>query len=51
VVVDELGLTKLPIVYNMSFGHNEPMMCLPYGANAEIDCDNKSFSILEPGVE
>ncbi|AGK96197.1 S66 family peptidase [Clostridium pasteurianum] len=46
----ELGLYHLPIVYNMSFGHNEPMICLPYGAMAEIDCDRRTFSILESGV-
>ncbi len=49
-IVTELGLYNLPIVYNMSFGHNEPMICLPYGATAEIDCDKKTFSILESGV-
>lgn len=51
IVVDELGLTDLPIVYNMSFGHNQPMTCLPYGALAEIDCEKEQFSILESGVE
>lgn len=51
VIIEELGLTKLPIIYNMSFGHNEPMICLPYGAMAEIDCENKTFSIIEPGVK
>lgn len=50
VVTGELGLTELPIVYNMTFGHNEPMCCLPYGALAEIDCESKAFSIVEPGV-
>lgn len=49
-IVSELGLDNLPIVYNMSFGHNEPMICLPYGAMAEIDCNRKTFSILESGV-
>ena len=49
-IVSELELYNLPIVYNMSFGHNEPMICLPYGAMAEIDCDKKTFSILESGV-
>lgn len=49
-IISELGLSELPIVYNMSFGHNQPMMCLPYGAMAEINCDNKTFSILESGV-
>lgn len=50
VVIEEFGLTHLPLVYNMSFGHNEPMMCLPFGALAEIDCTTKTFSILEAGV-
>jgi muramoyltetrapeptide carboxypeptidase LdcA involved in peptidoglycan recycling len=50
IVVKELGLTDLPIIYNMTFGHNQPMTCLPYGAMAEIDCDNKTFSILEAAV-
>lgn len=49
-VISELELFDLPIVYNMSFGHNEPMICLPYGAIAEIDCDKRTFSILESGV-
>ena len=39
----------LPIMYNMNFGHTVPMMIIPYGALAEIDCNNK-FSILEPGA-
>jgi len=51
VIVDELGLTNLPIVYNMTFGHNEPMICLPYGSLAEIDCDQQIVSILDSGVE
>ena len=51
VIVHELGLVELPIVYNMSFGHNEPMCCIPYGALAEIDCENKTFVILESGVK
>lgn len=50
-VVKELELQELPIIYNMTFGHNEPMMCLPYGAMAEVDCNKKTFSILEAGVE
>lgn len=49
-VLSELGLHDLPVVYNMTFGHNEPMMCLPYGAMAEINCTDRTFSILESGV-
>jgi muramoyltetrapeptide carboxypeptidase LdcA involved in peptidoglycan recycling len=49
-VLIEFALEKLPVVYNMTFGHNEPMICLPYGALVEIDCDDMRFSILESGV-
>lgn len=46
----ELGLPDLPVLFNLNFGHNEPMCCLPYGALAEIDCGRAAFSILEAGV-
>lgn len=47
----EYNLEDLPILYNFNFGHTEPKFILPYGAMAEIDCENVSFSILESGVE
>ncbi len=50
-VLAEFGLADLPVLYGLNFGHTEPMMCLPYGALAEIDCDRAAFSILESGVE
>jgi muramoyltetrapeptide carboxypeptidase LdcA involved in peptidoglycan recycling len=50
VVREELKLVNLPILYNMNFGHTAPMCVLPYGALAEIDCEEKSFSIMESGV-
>ena len=49
-VMKEFGREDLPILYNMNFGHTEPKICLPYGALAEIDCDNITFSILESAV-
>lgn len=49
-VLHELHLYDLPVIYNATFGHNEPMCILPYGAMAKIDCDNKTFMILESGV-
>lgn len=49
VVRDEEGLT-IPVVTHMDFGHTDPMMVLPYGAMAEINCDQKTFSILDAGV-
>lgn len=39
-----------PILTNLCFGHTEPMTVIPYGALAEINCEAKSFTILESGV-
>lgn len=50
-VMQEYGLESLPILYNVSFGHTEPKIILPYGAMAAIDCEKKSFAILESGVK
>ncbi len=50
IVNKKYGLVNLPIVANMNFGHTSPIFILPYGATAEIDCDNKKFRILENGV-
>lgn len=49
-VLAEYGRSDLPVLYNLNFGHCEPKCCIPFGAMAEIDCDNVSFSILESGV-
>lgn len=46
----EARYTELPIIANMDFGHTDPMLTLPYGVEAEIDCDNRVFSIAESGV-
>lgn len=50
VVHHEQRMTKLPIVTEMDFGHTDPMMTLPYGALAEIDCGAEQIRILEAGV-
>ncbi|WFA07702.1 S66 peptidase family protein [Tissierella sp. Yu-01] len=49
-IVDENNLYNIPIVYNMTFGHNEPMCILPYGVLAEVNCEDKTFRIMESGV-
>ena len=51
VLTEEFDFYDLPVLYNASFGHNEPMCCLPYGAMAEIDCERKAFRILDAAVE
>ena len=50
VVNEEADLTDLPVITNMDFGHTSPMLVLPYGVQAEIDPENKRFSILENAV-
>ncbi len=51
LIMKELFLENLPILYNLNFGHTEPKFVLPYGAMAEINCENVTFSILDSGVE
>ncbi len=50
VIKEEEGLTDLPIITGMDFGHTCPTFTLPYGVMAEINCEEKSFSLLEAGV-
>lgn len=50
VVRNEEGLVNLPVITHMDFGHTDPMFVLPYGVQAEIDCDKKTFAILENAV-
>lgn len=36
--LDEAGLTDLPVLSNLDFGHTDPIFTLPYGVQAELDC-------------
>ncbi|MGO8534150.1 S66 peptidase family protein [Rhizobium ruizarguesonis] len=46
----EIDLVNLPVLSGLDFGHTQPMLTLPYGALAEIDCSNAQLTILEAGV-
>jgi muramoyltetrapeptide carboxypeptidase LdcA involved in peptidoglycan recycling len=50
VIAIEEGLSALPIVTRMDFGHTDPMLVLPYGVMAEIDSDRQHVEILESAV-
>lgn len=50
VVNEKYGLTNLAIVANVNFGHTSPICILPYGAETEINFENRTISILESGV-
>jgi len=49
-VLNEYDRGDMPVITQMDFGHTDPMITIPYGAKATIDCKNKRFSIDEPGV-
>lgn len=50
VITQEEGLSELPVIAHMDFGHTDPMFVLPYGIKAKIDCDTREFAILENAV-
>jgi len=50
IIRDEEGLKDLPILFNLDCAHTAPMTIIPIGVMAEIDCENKTFSLLESGV-
>src|SRR6266700_2209538 len=49
--LDEAGLPDLPVLADLDFGHTDPILTLPYGAIAEIDCDAVTLRILEAAVQ
>lgn len=50
IVAGEEGLTDLPIITNMDFGHTDPMCVMPYGILTEINCDLRQITLLESAV-
>jgi muramoyltetrapeptide carboxypeptidase LdcA involved in peptidoglycan recycling len=50
VIRDEQDNNQLPIITEMDFGHTCPVFTIPYGVLAQLDCDRKTFSIIESGV-
>ena len=50
VVGREAGRDDLPILYNVNFGHAEPIGVLPIGARARLDADRKTLTLLEPAT-
>lgn len=50
VVSGKYGLTDLPILYGVNFGHASPICILPYGAEARLDIEQRRFTIIDSGV-
>lgn len=50
VVGGEAGHPELPILYNVNFGHAEPIGIIPYGVRCRLDADRKTLTLLEPAT-
>lgn len=50
VMCKEVHRPDMVILENVDFVHRTPMTILPTGALCEIDCEKKTFSILEAGT-
>lgn len=46
----ESGLTTIPVVTRMDFGHTDPKLTIPIGTMAEIDCEARRIRLLEPAT-
>lgn len=47
VVNDEFERADLPIVTNMDFGHTDPQLVFPLGAEIEVDCNVNRIRLME----
>lgn len=50
VVGKEAGHPEIPIMFNVNFGHAEPIGIIPYGLKCRLDADNKTLTLLEPAT-
>jgi muramoyltetrapeptide carboxypeptidase LdcA involved in peptidoglycan recycling len=50
VVHDEQGLTDLPVVTGLDFGHTDPMWTLPMGTAVRVDPAGREIVFTESGV-
>ena len=46
-VLAELKLDTLPLITRMDFGHTDPKLVVPYGVEAQINCDDQLIRFLE----
>lgn len=51
VIREEADLPDLPILYNVNVGHAYPIGVFPMGLTYEIDCDHKTFRLMEPATQ
>ena len=50
IISGKYRCAALPVMSGLNFGHTSPVCILPYGAKAEMNVDELTFSISESGV-
>jgi muramoyltetrapeptide carboxypeptidase len=50
VLVDLIGSLGIPTVWELGFGHCPGQLTIPMGAEAELDADNGTLTILTPAL-
>lgn len=48
ILDDALAGHQLPVLYDLDFGHTDPIFTLPLGAMAEVDATQRRFRVIEP---
>lgn len=51
VLVDRFSGMKIPVIYGMSFGHVKDKFTIPFGALAELDTSEQTFTLIESAVK
>lgn len=51
VIGKEAGHPELPILFNVNFGHAEPIGVIPYGVKCRLDTVNRKLTLLESATE
>lgn len=51
VLKDRLSNLKIPVIYGMSFGHVNDKFTIPFGALAELNTSDQTFTLLEKAVK
>lgn len=51
VLMDRFSDMKIPVIYGMSFGHIKDKFTIPFGALAELDTTEQTFTLLESAVK
>jgi muramoyltetrapeptide carboxypeptidase LdcA involved in peptidoglycan recycling len=49
-ILDVVGDTTKPILYNVDIGHTDPILTLPIGSRAILDSHTNRFGTLSPAV-